>query len=66
MNVDQLLAAAASVNLKSQKAQPIREQRRNSPKLPKKSEEKEEKPAWENFLKKPEAKPENEDINSQL
>ena len=67
-NVEQLLAAAASVTLKtgktpsadakndSQSAQPTEQQ----------PEKKEEKPTWENFLKNPEAKPENEDINSQL
>jgi hypothetical protein len=68
VNVDELLAAAASVNLKTAKkadsnavsaeAKPAERSEQ--------SKEKEEKPAWENFLKKPEAKPENEDISSQL
>ena len=65
MNVDQLLAAAASVNLKTKKSTDPASSAQQS-QIPEKSEEKEEKPAWENFLKKPEAKPENEDINSQL
>ncbi len=65
VNVDQLLAAAASVNLKTKKSTDPASSAQQS-QIPEKSEEKEEKPAWENFLKKPEAKPENEDINSQL
>lgn len=65
VNVDELLAAAASVNLKNKKpADPAGSAQHSQ--TPGKSEEKEEKPTWENFLKKPEAKPENEDINSQL
>lgn len=65
VNVDQLLAAAASVKLKAKKpTDPA--SGAQQPQTPEQSEEKEEKPAWENFLKKPEAKPENEDINSQL
>ena len=67
-NVDQLLAAAASVNLKSAKKPDAAStsEGQHPSQTPAQSEEKEEKPAWENFLKKPEAKPENEDIDSQL
>jgi tetratricopeptide (TPR) repeat protein len=67
VNVDQLLAAAASVNLKTTK-KPDTSSASDAPQsqTPEPSQEKEEKPAWENFLKKPEAKPENEDIDSQL
>lgn len=67
VNVDELLAAAASVNLKSAKKPSAGStSEEQQPKASEQSDEKEEKPAWENFLKKPEAKPENEDINSQL
>ena len=66
-NVDQLLAAAASVTLKTGK-KPGTETKdaTQSPEAPEQSEKKEEKPIWENFLNKPEAKPENEDIDSTL
>ena len=67
VNVDQLLAAAASINLKSaKKAQADSASPEAAPQPEGKSEEKEQKPAWDTFLNKPEAKPENEDINSQL
>ncbi len=67
VNVDQLLAAAASVNLKNmKKPETAPTSVGQQPQTPAESEEKEEKPAWENFLKKPEAKPDNEDIDSQL
>ena len=62
-NVDELLAAAASVTLKTGKKTdaPAKDQAPSAT-AAEQSEEKEEKPAWENFLKKPETKPENEDI----
>ena len=62
-NVDELLAAAASVTLKTGKNPdtPAKDQA-PSANAAEQSEEKEEKPAWENFLKKPETKPENEDL----
>jgi hypothetical protein len=67
VNVDELLAAAASVNLKSAKKPDAGSTTQEAQRQPDgKSEEKEQKPAWESFLKQPEAKPENEDINSQL
>jgi len=68
VNVDQLLAAAASVNLKTEKKPGAdSKSEAQSPQATEQSEEKKvEKPVWENFLKKPEAKPENEDIDSQL
>ena len=66
-NVDQLLAAAASVTLTTGK-KPAAESKKEvqSPQTTEQSEEKEQKPVWSNFLNKPEAKPENEDIDSQL
>ena len=66
-NVEQLLAAAASVTLNTGK-KPDADSKREaqSPEATEQSEEKEEKPVWESFLNKPEAKPENEDIDSQL
>ena len=67
VNVDQLLAAAASVNLKTgEKPNTDAKSEEQSPQATEQSEKKEEKPVWENFLKKPEAKPENEDIDSKL
>lgn len=67
VNVDQLLAAAASVNLKSaKKPQADSASPEAASQSEGESEEKEQKPAWDTFLNKPEAKPENEDINSQL
>ena len=67
VNVEELLAAAASVNLKSaKKANAGSANEEQQPQAAQQSEEKQEKPAWESFLKKPEAKPENEDIDSQL
>jgi hypothetical protein len=67
VNVDELLAAAAGINLKSAKKSEANSATEDQqPQSAEKSEEKEEKPVWENFLKKPEAKPENEDIDSQL
>jgi hypothetical protein len=67
VNVDQLLAAAASVNLKNTKkpdAGAVAEGQQ--PQAAETPEKKEEKPAWENFLKTPEDKPDNEEIDSQL
>jgi hypothetical protein len=66
-NVDQLLAAAASVTLKTGK-KPGAETKdaTQSPNAAEQSDEKEEKPVWESFLNKPETKPENEDIDSEL
>jgi hypothetical protein len=63
-NVDELLAAAASVTLKAGKKPDISTAKDQAPpaNATEQSEEKEEKPAWESFLKKPETKPENEDI----
>jgi hypothetical protein len=65
-NVEELLAAAASVTLKTGK-KPATESKggEQSPETSE-PEKKDEKPVWENFLNKPEAKPENEDINSTL
>jgi tetratricopeptide (TPR) repeat protein len=66
-NVDQLLAAAASVTLKtSKKRNPETTGPTQSPEDATQSDKKEEKPVWENFLNRPEAKPENEDIDSKL
>ena len=66
-NVDQLLAAAASITLKTgKKPEGETKNATQSPEGAKPSEKKEEKPVWDNFLKKPEAKPENEDIDSNL
>jgi tetratricopeptide (TPR) repeat protein len=66
-NVDQLLAAAASVTLKTgHKPSAETKDATQSPEAPEQSDKKEEKPNWDNFLKKPEAKPENEDIDSTL
>jgi tetratricopeptide (TPR) repeat protein len=66
-NVDQLLAAAASVTLKtSKKRDPETTGPTQSPEDAAQSDKKEEKPVWENFLNRPEAKPENEDIDSKL
>jgi hypothetical protein len=67
VNVDELLAAAAGVNLKStKKSDSAATNAESQPEAGEQAEEKEEKPVWENFLKKPEAKPDNEEINSQL
>ena len=67
VNVDELLAAAASVTLKSGKTpHPEAEDATQSAATTEISEKKEEKPAWENFLKKPETKSDNEDIDSEL
>jgi tetratricopeptide (TPR) repeat protein len=66
-NVDQLLAAAASVTLKtSKKRNPETTGPTQSPEDAVQPDKKEEKPVWENFLNRPEAKPENEDIDSKL
>jgi tetratricopeptide (TPR) repeat protein len=66
-NIDQLLAAAASVTLKTGK-KPGAETKdaTQSPNAAEQSDEKEEKPVWESFLNKTETKPENEDIDSAL
>jgi hypothetical protein len=65
--VDELLAAAASITLKSgKKPEGETKNATQSPDGAKPSDKKEEKPVWDNFLKKPEAKPENEDIDSKL
>jgi hypothetical protein len=66
-NVHQLLAAAASVTLKTEKKPDAQaEQATPAANAAEQSEEKEQKPVWESFLKKPETKPENEDIDSEL
>jgi hypothetical protein len=67
-NVDQLLAAAASVTLKTGKKPhtETKDATTPSPEALEPSDKKEEKPVWENFLNKPEAKPENEDNDSTL
>lgn len=67
-NVDQLLAAAASVTLKTGKKPhaETKDATTPSPEASEPSDKKEEKPVWENFLNKPEAKPENEDNDSTL
>ena len=67
VNVDELLAAAAGIKLKStKKPNSGTASEEQQPGAAEKAEEKEEKPVWENFLKKPEAKPDNEEIDSQL
>jgi tetratricopeptide (TPR) repeat protein len=66
-NVDQLLAAAASITFKPGKtasAQTIAD--KESTDMEKSAENKEEKPAWESFLNKSEIKPENENTDSEL
>jgi hypothetical protein len=66
-NVDQLLAAAASITLKTAKKPGIKtKDATQSPEPTEQSDKKEEKPVWDNFLNKPEAQPENEDIDSTL
>ena len=66
VNVDELLAAAAGVNLKStKKPNSAATGEEQSAQTAEKAEEK-EKPVWENFLKQPEAKPDNEEIDSKL
>ena len=66
-NVDKLLAAAASVTLKTgNKPSAETKDATQSPEAPEQSDKKEEKPNWDNFLNKPEVKPENEDIDSTL
>ncbi len=66
VNVEELLAAAAGINLKSAK-KPNSEgtSEEQQPEAAEKPQE-EKKPVWENFLKQPEAKPDNEEIDSQL
>jgi tetratricopeptide (TPR) repeat protein len=65
VNVDQLLAAAASINLKTgKKSEETKNAATASPDTSEQSEKKEEKPTWEGFLNKPEANPENEDNDS--
>jgi hypothetical protein len=66
VNVDELLAAAAGIKLKSAKKPDAgTASGEQQPGAAEKAEEK-EKPVWENFLKQPEAKPDNEEIDSQL
>jgi hypothetical protein len=66
VNVEELLAAAAGVNLKSaKKASPGTNEAQPSESAEQSAGDK-EKPVWENFLKQPEAKPDNEEIDSQL
>jgi hypothetical protein len=66
-NVDQLLAAAASVTLKAEKTNSADDGDAKEPSdSGKSSENKEEKPAWESFLNQPENQSENEDIDSEL
>ena len=67
VNVEELLAGAAGVNLKSAKnasSRPTNEG--EQPQSAEQLQENKEKPVWENFLKQPEAKPDNEEIDSQL
>jgi tetratricopeptide (TPR) repeat protein len=65
--VDDLLAAAASITLKTgKKPEGEAKNTTQSPDAAKPTEKKEEKPVWDNFLNKPEAKPENDDIDSKL
>jgi hypothetical protein len=66
-NVDQLLATAASITLRDEeRPQAEAKATAQSSDSAEQSEKKEEKPAWENFLNKPESKPENEEIDSEL
>jgi hypothetical protein len=66
VNVGELLAAAAGVTLKSaKKPNSTATSEEQQPQTAEPAEEK-EKPVWENFLKQPEAKPDNEEIDSQL
>jgi hypothetical protein len=65
-NVDQLLAAAASITLRTEKTPPGETVEATPPADGESSEKKEEKPAWEAFLNKPETKSENEEIDSEL
>ena len=66
-NVDQLLAAAASVTLKTgKKRDPESTGTTPSPEAMTQPDKKEEKPVWDNFLSRPEATPENEDTDSKL
>jgi tetratricopeptide (TPR) repeat protein len=66
-NVGQLLAAAASVTLKTEKnVSPNANDANRSSEMEKSSEKKEDKPAWESFLNKQDIKSENEDIDSEL
>jgi hypothetical protein len=64
VNVEELLAAAAGINLKSAKKPNSGTTSEEPPEAADKPQE--EKPVWENFLKQPEAKPDNEEIDSQL
>jgi tetratricopeptide (TPR) repeat protein len=65
INVEELLAAAAGISLKAtKKTNSATTSEEPQPEAPEKPQE--EKPAWENFLKQPEAKPDNEEIDSQL
>ena len=67
VNVEELLAAAAGVNLKSaKKATSGTTSEGQQPQSAEQPQEGKEKPVWENFLKQPEAKPDNEEIDSQL
>ena len=66
VNVEELLAAAAGVTLKSaKKTNSATTSEEQQSQAAEQAEEK-EKPVWENFLKQPEAKPDNEEIDSQL
>ena len=66
VNVEELLAAAAGVNLKSTKKANSAATGEGQPAQTAEKAEEKEKPVWENFLKQPEAKPDNEEIDSQL
>ena len=67
VNVEELLAAAAGVNLKSaKKTNSGTTSEGQQPQSAEQAQEGKEKPVWENFLKQPEAKPDNEEIDSQL
>jgi hypothetical protein len=67
VNVEELLAAAAGINLKSaKKASSGTTSEEQASQAAEQPQEEKEKPKWENFLKQPEAKPDNEEIDSQL
>jgi hypothetical protein len=66
VNVEELLAAAAGITLKSAKKPNSAATSEEQPSQAAEQAEEKEKPVWENFLKQPEAKPDNEEIDSQL
>ena len=67
VNVEDLLAAAAGINLKSaKKAVSETTSEEQQPKSADQPKDDKEKPGWENFLKQPEVAPDHEEIDSQL